>query len=255
LNNIINTLVFGQTLVTPQQLADLLQRERDYLTYGLMLYEYSRHPLRQLIKIIRKLPAESQEKIRQAYIGDRATRRDRPYRALESGYMYTFDLITDFGTYKDLERHRMTSQLRQRFSPRLGFIIPDDITTAGFADKLTACHERVAALYEKLVVDFPDQASYVTLHGHKVRWVIAFNEREAYHLLELRTTPQGHPQYRKVCQLLHQEIAKVSPWRAEGMKFVDHNDYFWSRGDAEARQRVKERVLDEKSGKDTLQSN
>jgi thymidylate synthase ThyX len=243
----INTLVFGQTLVTPQQLADLLQRERDYLTYGLMLYEYSRHPLRQLIKIIRKLPAESQEKIRQAYIGDRATRRDRPYRALESGYMYTFDLITDFGTYKDLERHRMTSQLRQRFSPRLGFIVPDDVARAGYADKLMACHEKVAALYEKLLADFPDQASYVTLHGHKVRWVIAFNEREAYHLLELRTTPQGHPQYRKVCQLLHKEIAKASTWRSEGMKFVDHGDYFWSRGDAEAKQRVKEKLLDEKT--------
>jgi len=243
----INTLVFGQSLVSLQQLTDLMQRERDYLTYGLMLYEYSRHPLKQIIKIIRSLPAESQEKIRQAYIGDRHTRRDRPYRALESGYMYTFDLITDFGTYKDLERHRMTSQLRQRFSPRLGFIVPDDVTKAGFAAPLLACHERVAALYEKLLVDFPDQASYVTLHGHKVRWVIAFNEREAYHLLELRTTPQGHPQYRKVCQLLHQEIAKVSPWRAAGMKFVDHDDYFWSRGDAEAKQRVKERKLEERS--------
>ena len=242
----INTLVMEQTMISADQLRELTRDEEDVLTIAMMLYEYCHHPLRQLIKVVRKLTPELKERIRQTYIGERQTRRDRPYRALESGYRYTFDLITDFGTYKDFERHRMTSQLRQRFSPMLGFIVPEDIKLAGFEAKALACHERVKALYQTFVRDFPLEASYVTLHGHKVRWILAFNEREAYHLLELRTTPQGHPQYRKVCQLLHKEIAKTRSWRAEAMKFVDHNDYFWSRGDAEAKQRVKERKLDEK---------
>ncbi|MFH0874035.1 MAG: FAD-dependent thymidylate synthase [Candidatus Komeilibacteria bacterium] len=241
----INTLVMQQSLVTADQLRELIKNEEDHLTYAMMLYEYCRHPLKQLLKIVRKLPLETKEKIRSTYIGERQTRRDRPYRALESGYRYTFDLVTDFGTYKDLMRHRMTSQLRQRFNPLLGFIVVEDIKRAGFEEKVLECHRRSAELYGQVVKDFPLEASYVTLHGHKVRWVMGFNEREAYHLLELRTTPQGHPQYRRVCQLMHKQIEANRAWRARAMKFVDHNDYFWSRADAEAKQRVGEKKLEE----------
>ena len=239
----INTLVMNQSLISSEQLTEILQQEFDHLTYAMMLYEFLPHPLWQILKIVRKLSAEQNAKLRQAYIGDRYSRRDRPGRALEAGYPYTFDLTTDFGTYKDLMRHRQTSQLRQAFSPRLGFIVSLDVKTAGFEEKVLACHERIAELYEKIYPDLPQEASYCTLHGHKVRWLMSFNEREAYHLLELRTTPQGHPQYRKVCQLMHEQIRQRSAWRAESMKFVDHNDYFWSRADSEARQRVQERKL------------
>ena len=234
-----------QSGVTAGQIQEALAYEQDSLTNALMLYEYCDLPLQQLLEIVRKMSDDERTSLRQTYIGVRRTRRDKPYRALEAGYMYTFDLVTDFGTYKDLERHRMTSQLRQRFSPRLGFIVPDDIKTAGYEEKLLECHRRVSELYEKLVQDFPLEASYVTLHGHKVRWVLAFNEREAYHLLELRTTPQGHPQYRAASQLMHKKIEAVRTWRAEAMKFVDHNEYFWSRADSEAKQRVKERKFEE----------
>jgi hypothetical protein len=68
------------------------------------------------------------------------------------------------------------------------------------------------------------------------------------HMIELRTTPQGHPSYRRICQLMHRAVAVRSPWRAEVMKFTDHGDYFWSRGDAEARQRVKEAALEDTKG-------
>ena len=67
-------------------------------------------------------------------------------------------------------------------------------------------------------------------------------------MLELRTTPQGHPEYRKVSQAMHQAVKKRSPWRGEAMQFVDYNDYYWSRADSEAAQRVKEAKLDKKIG-------
>jgi len=79
-----------------------------------------------------------------------------------------------------------------------------------------------------------------------VRWSIAMNDREAMHLIELRTTPQGHPQYRKICQIMHKLISERSSWRGKMTKFVDHKDYYWSRADSEAKQRVKERRLEEK---------
>ena len=224
-----------------------LQTEDDSLLVSQMLYPYTDLPLEQIREHVRTLSPEERHVIIEAYVGDRRTRRDRPGRAFESGYTYTFDLLTDFGTYKDLMRHRMTTQVRQKFTPKLGFAMPPDLEAAGFVDEVRACQEAAEKLYDLLLPDFPEQASYATLHGSLVRWLFGFNDREAAHLIELRTTPQGHPSYRKVCQQIHEAIADRSPWRAEVIKFADHNDYFWSRADSEARQRAQEKKLDEKA--------
>jgi len=225
-------------------IAAALQAEEDDLLISHMLYPYLNLPIRQIRDKVRVMDEVTKRRIAAAYVGDRSTRRDRPGRAFEAGYPYTFDLLTDFGTYKDLMRHRMTTQMRQKFTPLLGFAMPPDLASAGFAAEAENCAARAAELYERLLPDFPEQASYATLHGSLVRWIFGFNDREASHLVELRTTPQGHPSYRRVCQLIHRAIAARSPWRAQVMKFADHNDYFWSRADSEARQRAEERVLD-----------
>ncbi len=237
----------GDGYITLEKVRKTIQDRHDNVTIAMMLYAYSKHPLKQLVNyIVPNLTDDHKKQVIKTYVGNRRTRRDRPYRALESGYPYTFDLVTDFGVYKDLMRHRMTSQLRQRFSPLLGFVVPDDIKKAGFEKEFLNCHQKSSELYNKLFKEFPDEASYATLHGSKVRWLIGFNEREAYHLLELRTTPQGHTAYRKIAQQMHKKIKEVSQWRADNMKFVDYNDYQWARADSEARQRVKERELEEK---------
>ncbi|OGL73522.1 hypothetical protein A3C96_02305 [Candidatus Uhrbacteria bacterium RIFCSPHIGHO2_02_FULL_60_10] len=221
-----------------------LRDEEDVLTLSCMLYPHLAHPLRQIQEVVRALPAEKRQAVVAAYVGDRQTRRDRPGRAFEAGYPYTFDCLTDFGTYKDLMRHRITTQLRQAFTPTHGFVVPPDLEAAGFAHRALACRDRAVALYERLKPEFPEQAAYATLHGSLVRWVMGMNDREAQHLIELRTGPQGHPSYRKVGQQMHEAIAARSPWRAEVIKFCDRNDYFWSRGDSEAAQRVKEKKLE-----------
>ncbi len=213
-----------------------------------MLYAYSELPLLQIYKIVQWISPEMKEKIKATYIGNRETRRDRPGRALESGYLYTFDLCADFGTYKDLMRHRANTQMRQTFSPRHGFIIPPELADAGFTSKLLECHDLVSHLYEEIYKDLGEVASYVVMHGHRLRWVMGMNDREAMHMLELRTVKQGHPQYRKLSQQMHDAIAEVQPWRAQIMSFVDHNDYTSARADSEARQRVKEKMLEEKFG-------
>jgi len=223
-----------------------LQEEEDILLVSHMLYPHTNLPLAQIRDRVRAMAAAERQRVVAAYVGERATRRDRPGRALEAGYPYTFDLLTDFGTYKDLERHRMTTQLRQKFTPKLGFALPPDLEAAGFAAEARDCATQAAELYDRLLPDFPEQASYATLHGSLVRWALGFNDREASHLIELRTAPQGHPSYRKVCQRIHQAIAARSPWRAGVIKFADHNDYFWSRADSEARQRSEERALEKK---------
>jgi thymidylate synthase ThyX len=230
--------------VTPEAVGAALSREEDSLTLALMLYPHLSHPLRQVREVVRGLSDEARRGIAAAYIGDRKTRRDRPGRALEGGYPYTFDLRTDFGTYKDLMRHRMMTQDRQKFAPTLGFRLPEDLVRAGFAERAEACVAKAVALYGRLLPDFPEAASYATLHGSEVRWTMGINDRSLMHLIELRTTPQGHPSYRRICRLMHEAVAARSPWRAEAMRFADYDDYFWSRADSEAKQRVKEAALE-----------
>jgi thymidylate synthase ThyX len=222
-----------------------LRNGEDYLVAH-MLYGYTEHPLKQIHRLVRNLDETTRDLIKKTYVGERQTRRDRPGRALECGYTYTFDLFADFGTYKDLMRHRMNTQIRQTFSPAHGIIIPQDLIDAGFEKQVLLCQEKVLNLYKVLYTNLGEVASYVTLHGNRVRWIMGFNDREAMHMLELRTTKQGHPQYRKLCQEMHKEIEKIDSWRASIMNFVDHNSYDSARGDSEAKQRVKEQMLDEK---------
>ncbi len=224
----------------------LAERNSESFLLANMLYPYSTLPFAQIYRFVDMLKPELRERIKATYVGERKTRRDRPGRALESGYTYTMDLFADYGTYKDLERHRMGSQMRQAFSPLHGFIVPDDIAAAGLTEKVLTCHEAIEDLYKKLLSVVPEAASYVTLHGHRVRWLMSMNDRALMHMLELRTTKQGHPQYRKLCQEIHKAVEQIDPWRAKIMNFVDHNDYTSARGDSEARQRIKERELEEK---------
>lgn len=213
-----------------------------------MLYSYSQLPLEQLIHAVIKMPRDVRDRIKNTYTGTRETRRDRPGRALESGYPYTLDLVADFGTYKDLMRHRMNTQMRQPFNPNMGFVVPDDLKDAGFEKEVLACHERTVELYNTLYPELGEVASYVALHGTRVRWLMGMNTREAMHMLELRTTKQGHPQYRRLCQQIHTALTEIDHWGASTMLFVDHNSYDSARGDSEARQRVKEKGLDAQFG-------
>lgn len=225
---------------------DLVERavSDDDLTIAHMLFPYLTLPLQQVITAVQSMDDGSKRRVINAYVGRRQTRRDRPGRALEAGYPYTFDLCTDFGTYKDLERHRMSTQLRQRFTPTIGFAMPADIVTAGFEGRVQACVDRAQLLYQRLTHELPEAASYATLHGSKVRWTLGMNDRALMHMIELRTQPAGHISYREICQAMHKLVAARSPWRAEAMRFADHDSYESARGDSEARQRVKEMALE-----------
>jgi len=236
----------GPSPVSEDAVRANLRQERDSRTIADMLFPYAGHPLNQLLGIVRKLPAYACDRIVDTYINERKTRRDRPGRALESGYEFVFDLKTDYGTYKDLERHRMNTQQRQLFTPMLGFVMPEDIVTAGFEDRVQSCVDRMQELYRIIADEFPHEAQYATLHGSEVAWTLATNLRALGHLLELRTTKEGHVSYRKVGQKMHLRISDVSTIAAKATGFVDHNMYSSARADSLARQSIKETKLDAK---------
>ena len=159
-----------------------------------------------------------------AYVGERANRRHKPGRALER-LTYRFDVLADYGAFRDLQRHRMLTIEWQALSPRHGYTRPEAVDLAGAAERFDEAMERSASLHDAVAERFPAQAAYAVSLAYKVRFYLHLNAREAMHLLELRTTPQGHPAYRVVGQEMHRLIAEQAGHRAvaEAMRYVDHS--------------------------------
>lgn len=233
----------GCSLLAPaQDPAELYER-----TLALCLYPYAAHPLTQLLSVVRQLSQEQKQDLLSAYTGQRRTRRDRPGRAFECGYPLTFEIEADFGAYRDLQRHRMITQERQFLNPGIGYDMPEELETIGMRDKVAECFDRSAELHAGIEKELGrETAQYAVLFGYKIRWMMGMNLREAMHMIELRTTPQGHPSYRRVCLNMMDCIKQQHPELAATIRFADYNEYYWSRAESEARQRVKERAIDEK---------
>ena len=157
------------------------------------------------------------------YVGERRNRRHRPGRAFERTD-YRFELVTDYGAFRDLQRHRMLTIEWQRLGISLGYDMPDLVADAGLGEQYDEAIGRAEDLYRSLFPEFPEQASYAVALAHRIRYVMQFNAREAMHLIELRSGVQGHPAYRRVAQQMHRAIAEVAGHRAlaEAMTFVDH---------------------------------
>ena len=187
-----------------------------------MLYPYTHVPEEQLEREVRAMGAEDRLSVVRAYVGTRANRRHKPGRALERPF-YRFDILADYGAFRDLQRHRMLTLEWQKLTPQHGFTCPEAVDAAGCAPEFNEVMERSAALYRLLERDFPEQASYAVSFAYKVRFAMSLNARSAMHLIELRTTPQGHSVYRGVGQemwrLIRDEAGHTAI--AEMMKFVD----------------------------------
>ena len=152
-----------------------------------------------------------------AYVGERANRRHKPGRAFERT-SYRFDVLADYGAFRDLQRHRLLTLDWQPLSARHGYIEPAAIEEAGALADWRAVMEQSAELYEQLIAQgLRDVAPYAVVMAYRVRFYMDMNAREAMHVIELRTSPQGHPSYRRVCQLMHRAIADTAgPSRDRG---------------------------------------
>jgi thymidylate synthase ThyX len=189
-----------------------------------MLYPYTHLAEAHIEDRVRAMTVDERLSVVRAYVGERVNRRHRPGRAFERP-SYRFDVLADYGAFRDLQRHRMLTIEWQPLSPRHGYTRPAAIDDAGLAARFDEVMERSAALYDTMAGRFPAQAPYAVALAYRVRYVMQLNAREAMHLIELRTTPQGHPAYRAVAQQMHTLIAEQAGHHAvaEAMRFADHS--------------------------------
>ena len=189
----------------------------------------------QLRAVARTMSTEERVRVLRAYVGERTNRRHRPGRAFERA-SYCFDVLSDYGAFRDLQRHRMLSIDWQDLTTGHGCSQPAAIEHVGarndwqrVMDDSATLHERLEQRHSRLV------AQYAVAMAYRIRYYMQMNAREAMHVIELRTTPQGHPAYRRVCQKMHELIARQAGHTAiaEAMTFVDHTEVELERLDAE----------------------
>ncbi|MDZ7679655.1 MAG: FAD-dependent thymidylate synthase [Acidimicrobiales bacterium] len=188
------------------------------------LYPYLSISETEIERLVADMTDAERSQVLSTYAGERANRRHKPGRALERP-MYRFDIVADYGAFRDLQRHRMLTIEWQQLNPAHGYTRPPELDAAGVGDEFDEAMERSAALHDAMVGPFPDRAAYAVALAYRVRFSIQLNAREAMHMLELRTTPQGHPAYRSVAQQMHHHIADTAGHRAIAamMSFVDHS--------------------------------
>jgi len=205
------------------------------------LYAYTDLPDDQLLAHVRSLPADERARLIVAYVGERGNRRHKPGRGMErSGYR--FDVLCDYGIFRDLQRHRMLTLEWQRLGTRHGFVTPGTLADVGAVGAWEDAMGRAAALVAKVTAAVgPDVAQYAVPFAFRIRFFMQLNAREAFHLIELRTAQGGHPDYRRVCQEMHRLIRDKAGHSliADAMTFVDYGQYELERLETERRAAAK----------------
>ncbi|MEX2323439.1 MAG: FAD-dependent thymidylate synthase [Acidimicrobiia bacterium] len=190
------------------------------------LYPHTDLPDDVLLEVVRAMPPDERRRILLTYAGDRSNRRHRPGRGMERSD-YRFDILCDYGIFRDLQRHRILSLDWQRLGTAHGYVTPASI---GDIDAEPAWHDAIGAaaeLYGDLAADLdPMVAQYAVPFAFRIRFYMQLNAREAFHLIELRTAQGGHPDYRRVCLEMHRLIRDQAGHTAiaDAMSFVDASD-------------------------------
>jgi thymidylate synthase ThyX len=187
-----------------------------------ILYGYTSMSWARVVERVGKLGEEVCSRIIAEYLGRRGP-HDQPLRALEHLY-YTFEMVMDFGAYRDIQRHRMATQTRQDLSTRHGYSVPDDIVADGLGDIFHQCMTRAGEAYDRIAREYPLEAQYVLPLAYRVRVLFTWNLRELCHFIQLRSAKQGHPSYRCIAQQAYREIERVHPTLARYIQ-VDLADY------------------------------
>jgi thymidylate synthase ThyX len=207
-----------------------------------MLYASSALPDDQVRARVRAMTDDERMRVVVAYLGDRRNRRHKPGRAFER-VDYRFDVLADYGAFRDLQRHRMLTIEWQDLTPRHGYEMPADLDDLDVGEAFREAMERSESVWSDIEGDLPKQAQYAVAMAYRIRFVMQLNARAAMHLIELRSSPQGHAAYRAVAHEMHRQIAEVAGHRvvASAMSYVDTSAVDLERLEAERRAERKRR--------------
>lgn len=189
-----------------------------------LLFQFGDHNLDGLFDYCKGMPEEEVARILDAGANARENRRQKSPRALEHAN-FTFEIVADFGVYRDLHRHRMLTQERQLLNCDHGFYIPPEIIGTAFETDYIDALEKAKQAFDRIAFSLPEEAQYIVPMAYNVRWYFQVNLRALQWLCELRSAPAGHPSYRYVAQVMAKQVSETFPQFERFFKFVDYEGY------------------------------
>jgi thymidylate synthase ThyX len=184
-----------------------------------ILYSYSNYPFKQIEEKVKNMSLEQKEKVIETHIDDMGP-HDRPMRELENT-TYTFDILLDYGAFRDVQRHRMCTQINQDLTIVHGYDVPVEISEAGFEEEYKSAIEAAEKAYLEISKEFPKEAQYIVPLAFRKRVLITWNLRELHHFIRLRTGKEGHISYRIIAKECYDEIMRVHPALAKWIQVHD----------------------------------
>lgn len=192
-----------------------------------ILYPYSDLSYKEIAEKVKGMSQEKKSDI----IEETLKRRDKfdaPLRELEHVY-YTFDILLDYGAFRDVQRHRMCTQSNQAVTTAHGYDMPPEIREAGFEDKFKLAIEKAVSAYDEIYKVFPEEAQYVVPLCFRKRVLITWNLRELHHFISLRSGKKGHASYRRIAQQCWRELDKIQPLLAKYIRVdMDEINISWA---------------------------
>ena len=186
-----------------------------------LLYESAATGEAEALRAVAALTADERAGLLRELVGGRENRRHRPGRGFET-LRYRFEIVSDYGAFRDLQRHRLLTCQWQALTPDLGADVPHELVAAGLGADYNRALEVSRAEYERLRGEgLLEEAPYALCLAYRIRFVLELDAREALHLIELRSGREGHPSYRAVAHEMRRAIAEVHPNVAAAMSFVD----------------------------------
>nr|AIA16768.1 Thymidylate synthase complementing protein [uncultured bacterium] len=222
----------------------LIAYDRDAVTKvaAALLFATGDRGLLELWDHCKKLPEEEVARILDAACNARENRRQKSPRALEHAN-FTFEIITDFGAYRDLHRHRILTQERHRLSCLYGFYIPPEIEGSPYEDEYRHALHQAKQAFDTIAAELPEEAQYIVPMAYRIRWYFHVNLRALQWLCELRSSPAGHPSYRHIAQVMAKQVSQTIPAFERFFKFVDYEGYELGRLGQEQRKAEKQGLM------------
>lgn len=207
-----------------------------------LLFSQTDAGLLDLQDYCRTLPSDILGQLLESACQFRENRRHKSPRALEQA-SFTFEIVADFGVYRDLQRHRMLSQERQLLTCNFGYYTPEEIVGTSMEEDYIAAMEATKEAYDNIAQRLPEEAQYVVPMGYNIHWYFHVNLRALQWLCELRSSPAGHPGYRHIAQELAKQVSTALPQFERFFKFVDYDGYVLGRLGQEIRSVQKKEQL------------
>ena len=189
-----------------------------------LLFANSQVGLTELQEYCKELSFDDIGRIFDAICNNRENRRHKGPRALEHT-MFTFEIVADFGIYRDLQRHRMLTQERQNLTCDLGYYIPSEIKDTEMESRYKEALDQAKEIYDTIAKELPEEAQYVVPMAYNIHWYFHISLRELIWICELRSSPAGHPAYRYIAQEMAKQVSLAVPAFERFFKFVDFDGY------------------------------